>query len=149
MPSKTLSNVFYAVKLVGNEEIELYKALCCWLNSTFGLLLILSNRSETRNAWIRLKLSHWRLQHVLDISKLGKEVIKSMSKIFDKYGNKVMFRLPHQYDPEKIDPNRIALDKEILQLLGVNVTDNLLRELYRNVYDNFTQWFVVDENTKI
>lgn len=83
-PSETFSNVFYAVKLHATESQQKYKALCCWLNSTLSLLLILSNRSETRSAWIRLKVSNWMVQHVLDINNLETNVINSMANIFDK-----------------------------------------------------------------
>ena len=49
MPSETFSNAFYAVKLC-SESQQKYNALCCWLNSTLGLLLILS--TEVRRAML-------------------------------------------------------------------------------------------------
>jgi hypothetical protein len=137
------SNVFYAVKLVAAQNQNQYKALCCWLNSTPGLLLILSNREETEGAWGRLKLSHWRLQNILDISKLNEEAIEALSKIFDRYDSSEMVRLPQQYNPENIDPLRLNFDKEVLGALGIKVDYEPLQELYKMIYESFTQWFAL------
>jgi hypothetical protein len=66
MQSKTLCNVFYAIKpsRTGNQNQYHEKALC-WLKSTY------SNREETEDAWIRLKQPHWPLQYILEVTKLG------------------------------------------------------------------------------
>lgn len=150
VPEKTLSNIFYAVKINDYEGIEKYrKALCVWLNSTFGILLILANREETRSAWISLMLSHWRLQTVLDITNLNKNTIEKLSKIFDKFCKKEMDRLPQQYNPQNIDDTRIAFDKEVLKALGIKVTDEKLKELYQMLYESFDQWFEIGKTTKI
>ncbi len=143
LPVKTLSNMFYAVSLLKHESIEYYKALCIWLNSTFGLLLILSNRQETRSAWISLKLSHWRLQNILNIYDLNTKVIEKLSKIFDQYSIQKMKRLPKQYDPENIDPIRLALDIDVLEILNIKVNEDDLKDLYRIIYESFNQWFEI------
>jgi len=148
LPSKTLSNIFYAVKLTKRESTRKYKALCTWLNSTFGLLLILSNRQETEGAWISLKMSHWRLQNILNINQLGKRVIDKLSMIFDKYCSKEMPRLPQQYNPENIDPNRLAFDKEILKALDIKASEENIKEIYRMIYESFSQWFDVGNASK-
>jgi len=143
VPLKTLSNIFYAVKLTKRESIKKYKALCVWLNSTFGLLLILANREETEGAWISLKMSHWRLQSILNINKLGKDAIDKLSVIFDKYSSKEMPRLPQQYNPEMVDPGRLAFDKEILEVLNIKVKEENLKEIYKMMYESFSEWFDV------
>jgi len=146
--TKTLSNVFYAVRLNDSDNQYTHKALCAWLNSTFGLLLILSNRVETEGAWGRLKLSHWRLQNVLDITKLKKDAIEALSKTFDRYSTKDMPRLPQQYNPQNIDPMRIAFDKEVMRSLGITIDDAELKELYSIIYEGFEQWFTFNKPRK-
>lgn len=140
LSSKTLSNLFYGVKLKREGEKK-YKALCSWLNSTFGLLLILTNRQETEGAWISLGLSHWRLQNVLNINKLNKKTIEKLSDVFDKYCEKKMDRLPRQYNPKNIDEIRFAYDKEVLSALNIKISDDNLKDLYTMVYESFEQWF--------
>jgi hypothetical protein len=143
LPSKTLSNIFYAVKLIKRENVKKYKALCAWLNSTFGLLLIIANRQETEGAWVRLKMSHWRLQNVLDIDNLSKDIVEKLSMAFDKHCNKEMPRLPQQYNLKRIDPERLAFDKEILNILKIKVKDENLKEIYKMIYESFNEWFNV------
>ena len=62
-----------AIRFFIKAEIEI------WLKGII-ITLILSNREETEGAWGRLKLSHWRLQNILGISKLN-EAIEALSKI--------------------------------------------------------------------
>jgi hypothetical protein len=136
--SKTLSNIFYAVKL-NNESQDKYKAICAWINSTFGLLLILSNRQETEGAWIRLKMSHWRLLSILNVEKLDKNTIKRLSNVIDRYGNEIFARIPEQYIEYK--KHRLPYDKEILAALGIKVQDDILINLYNSIVESFCQWF--------
>lgn len=145
LPSKTLSNIFYAVKLKKRESVDKYKALCVWLNSTFGLLLVIANREETEGAFVSLKMSHWRLQNILNINKLKKAQVKKLSEIFDSFHCKEMQRLPQQYNLEAIDPVRLAFDKEILDALGIKIEEEKLIELYKVVYEGFNEWFEVGE----
>lgn len=142
-PTKTLSNIFYAVKLLKDESPEKCKALCVWLNSTFGLISLIANREETMGAWISLKMSHWRLQPVLDINKLSKKKLKQLSDIFDKHKLDEIPRLPQQFDPEKNDSVRETIDREILKVLNVNFNDRDLKTIYRQAYESFDQWFEI------
>ena len=143
LPKKTLSNIFYAIKLNDND-IHKYKALCCWLNSTFGLLLVLSNRQETRGVWLRLKLSHWRLQDVLDVSKLDVIKLRKLSAMLDKYKEKEFKRLPLQYDD--IDEIRLSFDLEILKILEIDIEKEMLIELYKLISLSFEKWFTTKRN---
>jgi hypothetical protein len=65
-----LSNIFYSVRLK-DENLNRMKAVCLWLNTTWGILTILASREETRGGFIRLKMSQWRLLPVLDIDSLS------------------------------------------------------------------------------
>lgn len=147
IPTRVLSNIFYAVKLDRSESDSRYKAICVWINSTFGLLSILANRQETEGAWIRLKMSHWRLQTVLDVTKLSEKTINKLAEIFDKYGAKKMKRIPQQYDynNNNVDETRMNLDREVLEALGIKISNEKLNELYRVIYESFDQWFKVDK----
>jgi hypothetical protein len=148
LPSKTLSNIFYAVKLKKRESIGKYKALCVWLNSTFGLLLVIANREETEGAFVSLKMSHWRLQNILNIDKLKKAQVKRLAEIFDNFHSKKMQRLPQQYNLQAIDPVRLAFDKDILNALGIKIGEERLIELYKIVYEGFNEWFEVGKTQK-
>ena len=138
----TLSNIFYAIRIKEPEYdlLDYYKALCVWMNSTFSILLMLANRQETEGGWIRLKMTHWRLQKVLDIRNVGHEAIKRLANLFDEISRKKMRRLPQQYDPDNPDPVRLQIDKGVLDTLGIQVSDQELLDLYRKIYEAFKQW---------
>ena len=135
-----LSNIFYTLRLKNNKDADRLKALCLWLNTTWGALSILANRSETRGRWIRLKMTHWRLQPVLDVTKLDEEQAAKLATVFDIYCEKELRRLPEQFDPSNIDPIRKGIDRGFLEALGVKFTDEYLNSLYRLVYQNLSTW---------
>jgi len=136
-----LSNIFYAVKLKSGENVgNRSKALCLWLNTTWGVLSILTNRSETRGRWIRLKMTHWKLQPVLDVTKLEGHVIDRLASVFDKYANADMFRLTEQFNLNKIDPVRFNMDKDFLEALSIKFDEEKIRELYKIIYENLIVW---------
>jgi hypothetical protein len=135
-----LSNIFYALRLKNSYDPSRLKALCLWLNTTWGILSILANRSETRGRWIRLKMTHWRLQPVLNVMGLDEQKIGRLAAVFDKYCRKDLRRLPKQFDPTDIDPVRRGIDKEFLEALDVKFADEDLDNLYKLIYQNMSAW---------
>ena len=124
-----------------DENKNKLKALCLYLNTTWGILTILSNREETRGAWVGLKMSHWRLLPVLDICKLPKDKIRKLVKVFEKFGNKELKRIPEQYGVKgEIDKLRIELDLEFLKAIHVSIKENDLLSLYEEIGSSLKQW---------
>ncbi|MEM3415609.1 MAG: hypothetical protein QW575_08575, partial [Thermoproteota archaeon] len=116
-----LSNIFYTVKLKNASNIKMLKALCAWLNSTWGIMTILAWRQETRGAWISLKMTHWRLLPVLDVAALPNEKIEELSKVFDKFKHTELKRLPEQYS--SCQEERFNLDMEVLKALEPSIDE--------------------------
>ena len=135
-----LSNIFYALRLRTGQDTERLKALCLWLNTTWGILTILANRSETRGRWIRLKMTHWRLQPILDVTRLDEEKIKKLAAIFDRYCNEELRRLPEQFNSNDIDPIREGIDQSFLEAMEVKFSDKELNDLYSLVHQNLSAW---------
>lgn len=136
-----LANIFNAVRLKLNDNAEnRLKALCVWLNTTWGILSILANRSETGGVWIRLAMTHWRLQPVLDVTGLDEEKVAALAAVFDKYSRRDLRRLPEQFNPANIDPVRRSIDEEFLKALGVDFEDEKLIELYGLIHRSLVAW---------
>jgi len=137
-----LSNIFYAVKLKTNNSSNRLKALCAWLNSTWGIMTILACRQETRGAWIRLKMSHWRLLPVLDVTVLPNEKIEALSNVFDRFKEAELKRLPEQYSSSQEE--RLTLDIEVLKALEPSVNEEEARDrlidLYADLSDALKNW---------
>jgi hypothetical protein len=139
----TMSNIFYSVKLRKKKKEKTqrrYKALCLWLNTVWGMLTILSNREETEGGWIGLKLSHWRLLPVLDVSALDDKTLSRLEKIFDTHSAKRLRRLTEQFDPNNLDQERKSIDIDVAKALGIKVTEAELNELYRLIHEAFSAW---------
>jgi len=134
-----LSNIFYALRIKKNLTKRL-KALCLWFNTTWGILSILANRAETEGGWINLKMTHWRLQPVLDVTRLSEEVIEALVRTFDEHCRREFKRLPEQFNPENIDSARLSLDKEFIKSLGIMDREEEIKELYKLIYENISGW---------
>lgn len=139
-----LSNIFYSVKLKRASENRA-KALCVWLNTTWGLLTILANRQETRGRWMRLKMGHWKLLPVLDVSSLSEGKLVQFKGLFDKFADTEWRRLPEQFTGRTIQEERVKLDLEVLKILQPNVNlseaeDFLRREFYVRIAEAFKSW---------
>lgn len=135
-----LSNIFYAIRLKKENE-NCLKALCLCFNTTWGITSVLANRQETRGAWIRLKMSQWRLLHVLNINKLSEDELKLIVNVFDKFKDVDLGRIPQQYNVKNNTHKlRLELDKNFLEAIGVQIEDNDLIDLYQEIYSSFEQW---------
>ena len=135
-----LSNIFYALNL-RDEKPEKLKALCLWFNTTWGILLTLADRQETRGAWIRIKMTQWRLVLVLNINYLSEIQLQSLSDVFDKFKDLDLGRIPQQYNNESDTYKlRRELDKSFLKALQIDVKDKDLDSLYQEINSSLKQW---------
>ncbi len=137
---KVISNIFYAVRLK-EETVEKVQALCLWLNTTWGILTCLSSREETHGAFIRLKMSHWRLLPVLNVGILGAKKLGLLAGLFDKFKDVRLSRIPEQYGSRgKIDMRRLELDKSFLGIMGIKADQSDLMSLYSEIAQSLVQW---------
>jgi hypothetical protein len=137
---KLISNIFYVVRLQ-NETLNKLKALCLWLNTTWGILTVLASREETHGGFISLNQSHWRLLPVLDIDSLSKEKIKGLATLFDEFKDKELDRIPGQYGSRgKVDSLRVELDRAFLKIMGVDADESALLSLYSQIGSSLVQW---------
>jgi len=135
-----ISNIFYAIRLK-KETVHRLKALCLWLNTTWGILTILGSREETHGGFISLNQSHWRLLPVLDIDSLPQDKVKALAAVFDEFKNKGPARIPDQYGLHgDFDQTRIDLDLAFLHALGIEAKEENLTSLYREIAGALRQW---------
>jgi len=74
------------------------KALALWLNSFFGILTILAHMEITEEAYTRLNIAQWKILPVLDVKSIGKDAVKCMARVFDKYARRDLVRIPEQFE---------------------------------------------------
>jgi len=137
---KTFGNMFFAINLK-NESINKLKALCLWLNTTWGILTVLSNRQETEGAWTSLVMGHWRTLLVLNVDELSNNRLEKVAEVFDKFKNTDLGRIPQQYNVEtELHKSRLELDKTFLEAIGIDVKEDDLTSLYQELNSSFEQW---------
>jgi hypothetical protein len=138
--TKTIANIFYSVRLK-DESNERYKAMCLWLNTTWGIITILANRQDTRGGFIRTKMSQWRMLPVPDLNQLSRSRIKALAAVFDKFKNVKLTRIPLQYKQRACpDETRYAIDQAFLSVFGVDVNHDDLLQLYTPLGQGIEQW---------
>jgi hypothetical protein len=144
-----LSNIFYAVRLRNNRDEQKLKTLCLWLNSIWGILMVLGSREETRGAWMSLKMSHWKLLSVLDVTSLTENRLKEFAKVFDRYKDITFERLPSQFTDKQEE--RLNFDLEILKILNPNLdldkTKQFLLDLYQRLGQALKEWIGTSSRT--
>lgn len=137
---KVISNIFYAVRLK-KESPEKLKALCLWLNTTWGILSVLASREETRGGFIRLKMSQWRLLPILDIDGIEENKVSAFASLFDKFANSQLRRIPEQYGSSgRVDRVRLEFDTAFLRVLGIHAEEKDLSSLYAEIAQSLVQW---------
>ena len=111
-PVRVLSNVWWPVRI---EEAAYEKALAAWLNSSLGLLAVLSQRTSTRGGWVALKKADLKDLPVLDPRRLAASQLHALSRLFDSLATTEFERLPGMAHC----PARQALDNGLTQILDL------------------------------
>ncbi len=107
-----LSNVWWPVRV---EDVSHEKALAVWLNSSLGLLAILTQRTSTRGGWVAMKKADLEELPVLDVRRLSQTQVQSLSDLFDKMAEAEFERLPGMAHC----PARRSLDDGMSAILGL------------------------------
>lgn len=118
-----LSNTWWPLRIFEqNDDHE--KSLTLWLNSTLGLLMLLSHREETQGAWVKFKKPTLSEMPVLDVKSLTSGQLASLSKAYDALGSQPLLPFPAMAN----DPVREAIDAAFSAAL--NLPDfSVLRQL--------------------
>ena len=109
---RVLSNVWWPIR-VENHTTE--KALVVWLNSSLGLLTILTQRTSTRGGWVAMKKADLEELPVLDTRSLSSDQLDGLSDLFDEMAEAEFERLPGMAHC----PARRLLDDGISQILSL------------------------------
>ena len=79
--TRVLSNVWWPIRV---QDAPAEKALVVWLNSSLGLLTILTQRTSTEGGWVAMKKADLEELPVLDVRSLSQTQVQSLSDLFDK-----------------------------------------------------------------
>jgi len=112
-----------------------------WLNTTWGILSILSDRQETGGGYTSLNMTQWRMLPVLNINQLTDSQIDQLAAIFDTYKNRELARIPKQYKMDRLfDKTRFEIDRDFLKVFGLEVSLDDLTIIYEPLSQALEQW---------
>ena len=110
--TRVLSNVWWPIR-IGDVPAE--KALVIWLNSSLGLLTILTQRTTTEGGWVAMKKADLEVLPVLDTRRLSQTQVQSLSDLFDGLAEAEFERLPGMATCS----TRRSLDDGVSKILGL------------------------------
>jgi hypothetical protein len=111
-----LSNTWWSFACSSKRTaIRFEKGLALWLNSSLGLLSLLSNRAETEGAWVDFKKPVLEQIQVPDLRALAPKRIETLASAFDELSDKGLSPLPEM----EADAWRIEIDKSVATALGL------------------------------
>ncbi len=111
---KVLSNVWWTFSPI-YKQVKALKPLTLWLNSSLGILLLISNREETRGAWVDFKKPYLSVLPVADFAAFSKTQLEFINQRFDSISEENLRSLPDMAD----DPVRAKIDELFSELLGL------------------------------
>jgi len=129
---EALSDMWWPVRLkeiatsdgydLPREEHEKIQAL--WLNSTFGLLGILSLRQDTRGAWIKLKKETLNAIPLLDVSRLTQQQIQKLVQLYVEVSMQDVPPIPTQFQQAAQRQGwRYEVDKALVEIITGETKD--------------------------
>jgi len=122
--TSVLSNVWWPLHLLDQDD-NYEEALVMWLNSTLGLLILLSHREETQGAWIDFKKPVLSEMPVLNVRVLEVDQMKYLADAYNALSKRSLLPFPRMAS----DPVREAIDGAVSKALGLpdlSVLRNLL-----------------------
>jgi type I restriction-modification system DNA methylase subunit len=123
-----LSNVWWPINT--NEDNK--KILAIWMNSTFGLLLLLSMAEVTCGPWVDFKKEHLQAMPVIDVPRLSHKAKVGLLDLYQKrIGTKRIDEMEFKAIPEEFaNPVvRKIIDDEICKQLGFQFELDTLHKL--------------------
>ncbi|MHA1226366.1 MAG: N-6 DNA methylase, partial [Candidatus Hodarchaeales archaeon] len=81
------------------------KIIACWLQSTWGLIIYIGNRTETRGTWSVFRTEQMRDLPILDITKLPKEALDKILELWDEIKDYKWEILQKQFQNAILDKN--------------------------------------------
>ena len=110
--TNVLASMWWPIRV---QNILIEKALAVWLNSSLGLLTLMTVRNTTRGSWVQFKKADLQKLPVLDMHLLLPSQLQALSDLFDEIAEAEFERLPAMAHC----PARRALDDGISTILGL------------------------------
>jgi hypothetical protein len=119
------SQMFWLIKGMSGEDSKIFALF--W-NSSVNILQILSNKKETRGAFIQILAYSFQDFFVIDPQLLSFKNKANLVKCFEDISREDLPSILYRY--ENMDSRQLKIDYAILEALGVSYSNDQLKELY-------------------
>ncbi len=110
LEERSLSNTWWSfISFIRKAGLRREKVLAMWLNSTLGLLSLLSNRAETEGPWVDFKKPILENLLVPDLRIVPSEQQRFLASAFDRLCHQGLLPLPEMAN----DPVRAEIDAAV------------------------------------
>lgn len=116
---------------VVRASLEVEKALCAWLNSTFAVAWLRAVFSTLEGCYGHIGGWHIRSLRVPDLS--DRDVVERLNIVFNRFSTVDWPSLPEQYGKSRW-PLRVKYDVEILSAIGARVDEDWLSGIHGEMY---------------
>jgi len=130
LPSKALSNVWWPTRWDGTDESTNRKMegrLALWLNSSMGILGMLSVRQDTEGPFVKFPKAWWKSVPVLDLDSLEPEDHDMLDELWNDISDNSLDPFP-QMDS---DDTRKRIDDTFEHILDIDGSDTIREYLSR------------------
>ena len=126
LPEETVGSIWTPCR---PHDLGISKALCLYLNSTPGLLVLLGQRDNRAPSYPSFSLDTLRSMPVPDLNALAEPELEMLSDQFDLLQHKTLQPFPYMAD----DPVRAQIDDAVIQALSLDpdLVAAIRRELSR------------------
>ncbi|WP_054850613.1 hypothetical protein [Vulcanisaeta sp. JCM 14467] len=72
----------------------------------------------------------------IDITSLDSNTTEQLIKVFEKYVDKQLKRIPEQFDPKNPDPIRLGIDLDFLKAINPTIDEDKANEALLRLYEH-------------
>ncbi len=124
LPEYALASMWWPLRLyVPDDNAE--KVITIWLNSTLGIINMLSYRVPTEGPWVKFKKPMLEQINVLDSHRLTTGQIERLVNTYDLVASNELLPLSHMME----DASRQIIDDVIAEILELPRLDSLRQSL--------------------
>jgi hypothetical protein len=122
---QVISSSCWTVRLKGDQNLDRMKAQVAWLNSTFGLLGLLSLRQDSSGAFVQLKKEYVPMIKLLDFDSLRTRQRNELVSAFDELADEPFQSIPDQIAQAMQGRGaRFELDRRVSRAIDTNFNLN-------------------------
>jgi hypothetical protein len=145
-PEPSISQVTWTIPL----SLEDAKVQALWLNTTPGLLHVLSLRQDSKGGFVQIKKEILGNLLLLDVGRLETSQKEDLLRIADILNGKRLPRLFDQFnEATKKQGIRYFLDKNFLKLFGVDIEkDDIAWQKMKELYEQLAEETLLEYSTK-